>query len=186
MWRLFLIVFFLFPATVGRKGVTVARNEAVIDCGPTATGVILPNADGRYAPVFPGWGHYHYAISTSSDSAQYYFDQGLSLYYSYHLMESAASFRQAAVLDSHCAMAYWGQALAMGPYYNSTYTYKMPAGVLPVLEKMNGLASDAGAREKDLISAMNRRYSMDTSDSRRTQLNAAYSEAMKALIAKYP
>ncbi len=158
----------------------------VIACGPAEMTFFRPESDGRFAPVFPGWGHYHYAISTSNDSAQYYFDQGLSLYYSYHLTESVASFKEAEVKDSQCAMAWWGDALAHGPYYNNTYTYRMPSDILPILEKMNALATKANAKEKDLIVALNQRYSTDTTDSRRTALNAAWSAAMKALIAKYP
>ena len=192
MHKLLLTVLFLVPVFAGRKMVPARGPErsidrvAIIDCAPPAAAAIHPDPDGRYAPVFPGWGHHHYPIATSSDSAQYFFDQGLSLYYSYHLRESGASFREAARRDGHCAMAYWGQALAMGPYYNSSYVYKMSPDVLPVLKQMNSLESGAWARERDLILAMNARYSSDTSDSRRVQLNVAYSEAMKKLIGKYP
>ncbi|GGB26057.1 hypothetical protein GCM10011511_57510 [Puia dinghuensis] len=163
------------------------ESEAVIDCSPSqAPGELLPDGDGRYAPVFPGWGHYHYPISTTNDSAQYYFDQGLSLYYSYHLKESLASFKEASLKDSNCAMTYWGQALAMGPYYNSVYQYKQPPAVLPVLARMDLLADKAPVKEKDLAAAMDHRYSADVTDSRRTALNAAYSARMAALIGKYP
>ena len=154
-------------------------------CGPDQKEA-GPDADGRYAPAFKGWGHYHYTIGTTADSAQYYFDQGLSLYYGYHLKESLASFREAAVKDSNCAMAYWGQALAMGPYYNDTYYYKEPAQVLPVLARMRALSGGASEKEKDLIVALSEKYSADTTDSKRTALNRAYSEHMKALIGKYP
>jgi len=161
------------------------RLEGVVGCGP-AIREAGPDAGGRYAPAFKGWGHYHYRISTSDDSAQYYFDQGLTLYYSYHLKESLASFREAAVKDSSCAMVYWGQALAMGPYYNDTYYYKEPAQVLPVLARMRELADRAPAREKGLIAALTEKYSEDTTDSRRPALNRAYSERMKAMIRDYP
>jgi len=83
-------------------------------------------------------------------------------------------------------MTYWGEALAMGPYYNNSYFYRMPPEVLPVMDKMNALAAGADTREKDLIRAMNDRYSYDTTDSRRMQLNRAWSEAMKGVIGKYP
>jgi len=163
------------------------RRESSVGCSPAVDAeAILPNADGRYAPVFPGWGHYHHPITASNDSAQFYFDQGLSLYYGYHLTEAVASFKEAAVKDSNCAMAYWGQALAMGPYYNNSYYYKMPHAVLPVLSQMNRLADRASAKERELISAMDLRYSADTTDSHRGVLNRAYSERMKELIAKFP
>jgi tetratricopeptide (TPR) repeat protein len=190
MWKGLTILLLLFPAASSSWHSTVSDPrppfDPVISCAPPGPTTITPDADGRYAPVFPGWGHYHYPVSTTDDSAQYYFDQGLSLYYSYHLTESAASFKEAELKDSRCAMAYWGEALARGPYYNNTYTYKMPAQVLPVLDKMNALAPTAGNKEKDLIAALNNRYSTDTTDSRRSQLNTAWSQATKALIAKYP
>jgi tetratricopeptide (TPR) repeat protein len=151
-----------------------------------SAGDILPDANGRYAPVFPGWGHYHYKISTVSDSAQFYFDQGLSLYYGYHLTEALASFKEAARDDSNCVMALWGQALAMGPYYNNTYYYKMPPAVLSVIVQMNRRATGAAPKERELAGVMSLRYDADTSDSHRAVLNRAYSEGLKGLIGKYP
>ena len=174
----------LFPG-MGKRRMTPAP-DAIIGCGPAPATSLQPDGEGRYAPVFPGWGHYHYPISTTDDSAQFYFDQGLSLYYGYHLTESLASFKEASLKDSNSVMTWWGQALAMGPYYNNTYFYKMPADVLPVLERMHLLAAKAPVREKDLAAAMDQRYSTDVTDSRRAALNRAYSEAMKGLIGKYP
>ena len=188
MARLLIVLLFL-SVGVGMRRVPLRsdlHNDGVVECAPLPATHVLPAADGRFAPVFPGWGHYHYPISTFNDSVQFYFDQGLSLYYGYHLTESLASFREAARKDSNCLMAWWGQALAMGPYYNNTYSYKMPADVLPVLATMDRLALAAPAREKDLAAAMDRRYAEDATDSRRPALNRAYSEAMKGLIAKYP
>ncbi|HMH22802.1 MAG TPA: hypothetical protein VK563_13540, partial [Puia sp.] len=163
-----------------------ADNDPGIGCGPgvVTTGPV-PDAHGKWAPVFPGWGHYSYGISTRSDSAQLYFNQGLNLYYSYHLTESIASFKEATRFDSSCAMAWWGQALAMGPYYNNYY-YKMPVSVLPVIRQMNRFAAAASAKEKDLIGVMNKRYPGDSLDSRRAALNRAYSAGLKGLISQYP
>lgn len=194
MWRPLLLL--LAAASLTNRPVGIPASHPIddpaagageiISCGPPPASFIRPNTDGRYATVFPGWGHHHYPVSTANDSAQFYFDQGLSLYYSYQLAESAISFREAQVKDSNCAMAYWGEALAMGPYYNIAYGYRMPAGVLPVIGKMNALAPGASAKEKDLIVALSQRYSTDLTDSRRVQLNAAWSRAIKALMAKYP
>lgn len=188
MSRFIFILFFLLPEAAPRGDLAAVRrqDDAVVGCGPATMAVLQTDAAGRYAPVFPGWGHYHYPIGTTSDSAQFYFDQGLSLYYGYHLTESLASFKEAARRDSGCLMAWWGQALAMGPYYNNTYTYRMPVEVLPVLVRMNQLTANAPAREQDLASVMNRRYSTDVSDSRRSDLNNAYSDGMKELVGKYP
>ncbi|HEY4110309.1 hypothetical protein [Puia sp.] len=188
MFRLLFVLLFLSLSTGTRQPVPsgYVRKGEIVDCSSAAETDPSPDAAGRDSPIFPGWGHYHYPISTTNDSAQYYFDQGLSLYYGYHLTESLASFREASLRDSSSLMTYWGQALAMGPYYNSTFTYKMPSWVLPVLKKMNRLAGNAPQKEKDLAAVMDRRYSDDVSDSHRADLNSAYSEAMKRMIAKYP
>jgi tetratricopeptide (TPR) repeat protein len=189
MWKWLTILLLLSPAPPSSCPGAIAsrpRLDEIISCTLPVPSTILPAADGRFAPVFPGWGHHHYSVTTTDDSAQFYFDQGLNLYYSYHLPESAASFKEAEQKDSRCAMAYWGEALAMGPYYNNVYVYKMPAGILPVLDRMNTLASAASNKEKDLIAALDHRYSTDTADSRRAELNTAYAQATKALISKYP
>jgi tetratricopeptide (TPR) repeat protein len=198
MLRLFFILLIVplgIIVPLGRRYSTVpsyTRREAIIDCSPAgASNVlgasdILPGADGRYAPVFPGWGHHHHKVTTTNDSAQFYFDQGLSLYYGYHLREALASFKEAARDDSNCVMAYWGQALAMGPYYNNTYYYKMPPLVLPVITRMGRLAAQGSPEERELVGVMKQRYDADTADGHRIQLNKAYSEGMKTLIGKYP
>ncbi|MBN9380583.1 MAG: hypothetical protein J0H74_07455 [Chitinophagaceae bacterium] len=159
---------------------------SAIGCAPSpGLRDIQADGSGRYAPVFPGWGRHSYKIGTSIDSVQFFFDQGLNLYYSYHFTEALASFKEAARRDPGCVMAYWGQALAMGPYYNN-YFYKMPPAVLPVLEEMNRVAAGVTGREKDLVEVMGRRYLADTSDSRRKELNRDYASGLEELVKKYP
>jgi len=150
-------------------------------CGPVNTGSTGLRSDGRYITPLPGWGDYSFPISTDSDSAQYFFDQGLSLYYGYHFKEALASFKEAGRLDPESAMAYWGQALAMGPYYNAAHTYTQPADIGKVLKKMDQNASGASAFEKQLIGAMRQRYSSDADMSMRPGLNIAYAQALKKL-----
>ena len=163
---------------------TNANNIAV--CSPVSNGDISLNESGKFVVPLPGWGKYSYPISHTADSAQFYFDQGLNMYYGYHFKESLASFKEAARIDPSCLMAYWGQALAMGPYYNAAHTYTMPAAVQPVLQRMKELAPAAPAKEKDLAAVMERRYSNDLTDSRRKELNAAYASGLRDLISQYP
>src|SRR5215471_12519816 len=120
--------------------------ENVIGCAPDAGDNISAGADGKFINVLPGWGDHAYSISTASDSTQIYFNQGLSMYYSYHQREAVASFKEAARFDSTCAMAYWGQALAMGPPYNGGYSYKMNEDVPDVIQMMNQSAARCSAK----------------------------------------
>jgi tetratricopeptide (TPR) repeat protein len=148
-------------------------------------GEIVPDANGKFITVLPGWGKHQYPITTRSDSAQVYFNQGLSLYYSFHLRQALASFKEAARFDNAAAMAYWGQALSMGPYYNSS-SYHMSKEVPGIMQLMKEHAVTASAREQALINAMQQRYSGDTTNADRPQLDERYASAMAPLIKTYP
>jgi tetratricopeptide (TPR) repeat protein len=160
-------------------------NHDVSVCGGGFTSIIQPGANGKYIPLMSGTGHHHYAVHTSSDSAQIYFDQGFSFYYGYHFSEALASFKEAARFDRSCMMAYWGQALALGPYFNS-YTYKMSSEVPAVLQSIQRTNSGASAKENDLSQAMLQRFSQDTTNADRPQLDLNYAKALRPLVDKYP
>ncbi|GAA4436125.1 hypothetical protein GCM10023091_13660 [Ravibacter arvi] len=154
---------------------------AIPVCGASVTDVTR-SEEGRYVTALPGWGNHSYAVATDSDSSQYFFDQGLSLYYGYHFPEAVASFKESARFDPDNAMAYWGQALSMGPSYNGAHLYQKPAGLTEILAKMNRKAVKSPANELRLIGAMNRRYSEDPTDQDRPALNRAYAEALKKIV----
>ncbi|WP_460954352.1 tetratricopeptide repeat protein [Spirosoma litoris] len=177
-------VFTPAPRPAPESAVRERSNEIVL-CGAGVNGEISLMENGKFIMPLPGWGNYSHKISTSQDSTQYYFDQGLTLYYSYHMKEAMASFKEAARLDPTCPMAWWGQALTGGPYYNAAHTYKVSADMPSILARMNELASNASPQEKKLIQAMNTRYSSDPADSERKQLNQAYASAMRSLITEF-
>lgn len=84
------------------------KSRTIISCSPVYT---LYDST-LYIQLLPGLGHYFWKITTKNDSAQLYFNQGMSLYYSFHLIEAIASFTKAAKMDSSCAMAWFGKALS--------------------------------------------------------------------------
>src|SRR5262245_7634280 len=77
-----------------------------------------PATDGRLAPVLPGMGDTHHAITTQVAEAQRFFDQGLVLAFAFNHAEANRSFLEGARLDPDCAMCYWGAAWVIGPNYN--------------------------------------------------------------------
>ncbi|HEY4937071.1 MAG TPA: hypothetical protein VII44_10850, partial [Puia sp.] len=155
-------------------------------CSPYPDGNTEAGDDGKFITVLPGWGNYSYPISTKNDSAQFYFNQGLNMYYSYHWPEANASFKEAARFDHGSAIAYWGQALAMGPGYNFSLHYKMRKEVPAAIQLMNQYSGQASSKEKKLIEVMNLRYSSDTSDKERKSLNMAYANGMHGLVSLFP
>lgn len=184
---IFLAIIFTGTKVRTKNGPPISGKQNIIGCAAAATEDFHPGEDGKYIPAMPGWGNHFYKVNTSDDSAQYYFNQGLTMYYSYHAREAIASFKEAARFDNTCAMAYWGQALAMGPGYNSSYGYHMGKNVPGVVTEMSKAAAYASSKEKELIAVMQTRYNIsDTSDVQRKQLNEAYAEGMKQLMLKYP
>src|SRR3977135_1570904 len=75
-------------------------------------------------PLFDNLGSLHHPITTTSEEAQRYFDQGLRLVYAFNHEEAIRSFEAAAQQDPQAAMPYWGIALALGPNINSAMEKK--------------------------------------------------------------
>jgi len=139
----------------------------------------------KRAPLFDNLGTLHFPVTTHSDLAQKYFDQGVILAYGFNHEEAFRSFEEVARLDSNCAMAYWGMAYVLGPNIN----LPMDAGVVhtayEAIQKAISLLDDESKKEKDFVMALSERYSAEAMEDR-TPLDQAYSDAMRNLSAKYP
>jgi len=142
-------------------------------------------APGQIAPVLEGLGEHHHPVTTSSERAQQFFDQGLSLTYGFNHQEALRAFKEAARLDPDCAMAYWGWALVLGPNLNLPMRPDVVAqaweAIGMALERRDGVSP----RERAYIEALARRFAEDP-QADRAPLDAAYAEAMAALHAGDP
>ena len=159
------------------------KTIVLIGCGPARLEELNAREDGKFIVPLPGWGNHFYRISTENDSAQYYFNQGLSMYYSYHMREAIASFKEASRFDPSSAMCFWGQALSMGPTYNFAHYYTPHKNLSEVQKQMNEATGPLTDKERLLVKAMNARYaaSFSVGDS-----NDAYLLAMRQLSHTYP
>ena len=104
-------------------------------------------------------------ITTSRPEAQLWFDRGLAWSYGFNHEEAANCFQEVARVDPSCAMAYWGIALASGPFYNLPWEWLSDdEAYLAVLicygAVQQALARSGGAVPVDraLIQALSRRY----------------------------
>src|SRR5690606_2179188 len=71
-----------------------------------------PAAARAEAPaLLDGLGAHNWPITTSSPTAQRYFDQGLALTYGFNHEAAVRSFEAGTRLDPACAMCFWGIAL---------------------------------------------------------------------------
>jgi tetratricopeptide (TPR) repeat protein len=141
------------------------------------------------AQLFEGLGESHRKITTSSDEAQKYFDQGLRLLWAFNHDESTRSFAKAAELDPNCAICYWGVALTVGPNYNLPVMIEPRARVAwAAVQEAQKNAPQASPVEQALITALAKRYPsaqpLDPSNS--APVLTAYAQAMKAVAQEYP
>src|SRR5919106_6076325 len=70
-------------------------------------------------PLWEGLGTLSHPITTDSEQAQRYFDQGLRLTYAFNHAEAWRAFKQAQALDPGCAMCFWGEAFVLGANINA-------------------------------------------------------------------
>lgn len=142
------------------------------------------NKEGQ-APLFTNLGTNHFPITTSSNLAQKYFDQGVILSYGFNHEEAFRSFKEVARLDSNCAMAYWGMAYVLGPNINLQMDSSVVHSAYEAIQKAIALLDNETQREKDYVMTLAKRYSSEKLKDR-TPLDQAYSDAMRELANKYP
>lgn len=162
----------------------IKKDRPVIRCSPDWQ-ALKDWLDATDIPPIPGAGSYKWKITTISDSAQFYFNQGINMYYGFHIIEAMASFKKAEKFDPSCAMIPWAQALTYGPNIND-FGYRASPEALAALKRSQDLSAPATPFEKSLIEAMSVRYTADSADATRAALNQAYTDKMKQVAAEFP
>ena len=138
-----------------------------------------------HQPLFEGLGDIHLPITTSSETAQKYFDQGLSLAYAFNHAASDFAFNEAALNDPDCAMCYWGSALVLGPNVNAGMSPDVVPRAYALAIRANELAERSGTElERQLTRALLKRYTR-TAPEDRTALDEAYADAMRTIAAEH-
>jgi tetratricopeptide (TPR) repeat protein len=136
-------------------------------------------------PLYQSLGTLHHTVTTQSDRAQQYFDQGLRLTYAFNHDEAIKSFKQALVYDSTCAMCYWGIAYALGPNINLPMDSSLVGPAWDAAYNAVRLSVDISPKERDYIDALSKRYSADP-NAKRASLDTAWARAIGAVSRKYP
>jgi len=160
-----------------------AKKQLAFGCSPDLSAIDFEDSS-MIIPLLDGWGTYRMPVTATNDSAKIYFEQGINMYYGFHIIESLASFEKATNFDNNFAMGYWGKALAYGPNINDL-GYAASPDALTAMQKAKELYSNCTPVEKALIDAMQVRYSADTTMSREI-LNQRYADAMSAVYKQFP
>jgi tetratricopeptide (TPR) repeat protein len=143
-----------------------------------------PSPTGALAPRLQKLGTHVFPVSTRNRQAQLFMNQGLNLSYAFNHAEAGRAYREAARLDPNLAMAYWGEALALGPNINAPMDPANEPKALEVIQKAIALKPKASPREQALIDALTQRYSGRGED--RRARDVAYADAMRKVHLQFP
>ncbi len=140
---------------------------------------VQTKAATKPARLQEGFGKVHMPITTRSDKAQAFFDQGLALLHAFWLYEADRSFAEAARLDPDCAMAQWGIAMVG---LNDERRNE-------AVKRAKALGDKVTERERLYIAAVEARYQGPKGAVQNNGFlgsTEAYRQALRRLVAAYP
>src|SRR5436190_6122719 len=139
---------------------------------------------GAVAPRLQKLGNHKFPVSTKNAQAQLFMNQGLNLSYAFNHAEASRAYREAERLDPNLAIAFWGEALALGPNINAPMDPASEPNALETIQKAVALKKNASPREQALIDALTNRYSGRAED--RKARDVAYADAMRKVHLQFP
>jgi tetratricopeptide (TPR) repeat protein len=166
---------------------SIALAAAAVAAAQHHENALPPDFDQPIGLYKSGLGTFTRPISSTNREAQAYFTQGFQLMYAFAKTEAGRSFRQAQKRDPNCAICYWGEAWAWGPYVNGRMTVEHAGRAHAAIRKAVVLAeAHADAKEQALIRAMAARYVERFDPAARLEQDRAYAGAMARVAASYP
>ncbi len=94
------------------------KQPAALAPGHSAHGQAFNEGPRQPAYLMSDMPKIEFPVTTTNELAQKFFTQGVAQWHGFWFFESERSFRQAAIHDPNCAMAYWGMAMANFPRTN--------------------------------------------------------------------
>jgi peroxiredoxin/tetratricopeptide (TPR) repeat protein len=87
-------------------------NAAIPAAGHSVHGEAFNDGPRQKAYLMTGQGKVDFPVTTSKPEAQAFINQGVAQLHTFFYLEAERSFRQAALIDPDCPMAYWGMAMS--------------------------------------------------------------------------
>lgn len=147
---------------------------------------------GRLGNYF-NLGAYARDVSTTSGEAATWFNRGLIWCYAFNHEEAVRCFERAIEHDPAFALAHWGLAYALGPYYNKQWVRfealelkETIARTYQISRKALSLSDGASDVERALIEALTRRFQAAEPVDDLDAWNDDYADAMRDVYAAFP
>ncbi len=135
------------------------------------------------APVLKNIGDFQVKVTTPSEYAQLFFNQGVIMANGFNHAEAERSFRESIRQDSTFAMGFWGIAYVLGPNYNSGGQNMGAVNDIKLaVQKAVRYSRNASTWEQAVIKAIEVKFPTDsvTTDSE------GYSASLKMAYAQFP
>lgn len=139
----------------------------------------------RPLPLFDNLNGESMNITTKSQEAQQYFDQGFQLAVGFNHGEAVRSFRYALELDPECAMCYWGLAYVLGPNYNAGMQPEVVTLAFEAARKAMKYSEKVSPVEKAIIQTISKRYPAGPIEDR-TEYDQAYTNSLREAYRQFP
>src|SRR2546428_1328483 len=158
--RFILVTLAIGTSVVGLENSSFAQEQKPqpnhVHYKAPAQEVVSPT--GAIAPRLQKLGTHAFPVSTKNRQAQLFMNQGLNLSYAFNHAEAGRAYREAARPDPNLAIAFWGEALALGPNINAPMDPAAEPNALEAIGKAIALKAKASRREHALIDALKFRY----------------------------
>jgi len=172
-----IVIGLLSACAQGVSAETASPNSGstnALEAGHSLHGEAFNEGQRQSAKLLLGTGKVKLKVSTKHAEVQAFFNQGVGQLHGFWYFEAERSFRQVAALDTNCAMAYWGMAMA------NVNNSKRASGFI---ERAHDLKSNASLREVLWIDAYHSYFTgKDAETDRRKELI----KQLEIIIQKYP
>ncbi len=164
----------VLQALVLLPSMATAQDDADAFPGYSHQGEAFNEGPRQRAYLMGKTGNIRFPITTSSKDARLFFEQGVGQLHGFWYFEAERSFRQVALLDPDCAMAYWGMAMA---------NHENEKRAIGFAKKARGLLRGVSARELLYIESMTEQL-LTVGDKRKRQQTAL--DIFKKIATEYP
>ncbi|MBT7922935.1 MAG: redoxin domain-containing protein [Opitutae bacterium] len=151
------------------------EDNATVPAGHSAHGEAFDEGPRQRAYLMKGMPKVNFPVTTKKPKCQAFFNQGLGQLHGFWNLEAERSFRQAAVIDPTCSMAYWGMARA------NSGNEKRAKGFIAEAVKRKGSASPREVKHVDALA----KY-VNTPKEKKAERAEAYAKALEEILYEFP
>ncbi len=150
-------------------------DDATVPAGHSAHGEAFDEGPRQRGYLMKGMPKVNFPVTTKKPKCQAFFNQGLGQLHGFWNLEAERSFRQAAVIDPACAMAYWGMARA------NLGNEKRAKGFIAEAVMRKGSASPREVKHVDALA----KY-VNTPKEKKTERAETYAKALEEILYEFP